>query len=507
MADPPIAPPFCDSLPEEQPPENVGRMDFATTAEDIPSCSADVPSDPVASIQHVDESGLTLPAEDKNSLEQLKTDQIFNEIEGLDPAARADRLKEYDPAEPLLMEDLLEKDESAVGVEVMEGVNPGVLHEDLAVGVLDFMKGPPEEDDGTLQEQMDFVQELERFFIDRKMEYKHPKFYGENLNCLKLWRTVVRLGGYESVTSGKLWRQVGETFNPPKKCTTVSWSFRGFYEKALLDYERYKLHGICPSAGQGASQYDTAQMIEGPSNAALGDASQACASYMPNLGRARRNAASRAMQGWHSQRFLDSGEVGDPIIKDRSSTPAKRDKQLKMGLLKRKKASTLERAVQAARIKGARPHFQDFTGIKHENCDDVGSPLFTVPKKKTVKQEHAKQVLKSSNNSLFNGTDVWVIDEGPRADWVKINVHRTLDCFEVYALVPGLLREEVRVQCEPGGQLVITGEPEQPNNPWGVTSFKKVINLPLPIDANQTSAVVTHHGQLFVRVPYGQTPS
>ncbi|XLR69194.1 hypothetical protein S83_019866, partial [Arachis hypogaea] len=35
----------------------------------------------------------------------------------------------------------------------------------------------------------------------------------------------------EQVTSCKLWRQVGESFKPPKTCTTVSWTFPGFYEK------------------------------------------------------------------------------------------------------------------------------------------------------------------------------------------------------------------------------------------------------------------------------------
>ena len=35
---------------------------------------------------------------------------------------------------------------------------------------------------------------------------------------------------------------------------------------------------------------------------------------------------------------------------------------------------------------------------------------------------------------------------------------------------------QVRIQCEPGGQLIIAGEPEEPNNPWGLTSFKKVRN-------------------------------
>ena len=38
------------------------------------------------------------------------------------------------------------------------------------------------------------------------------------------------------------------------------------------------------------------------------------------------------------------------------------------------------------------------------------------------------------------------------------------------------LHLQVRIQCEPGGQLIIAGEPEEPNNPWGLTSFKKVRN-------------------------------
>jgi HSP20 family molecular chaperone IbpA len=157
---------------------------------------------------------------------------------------------------------------------------------------------------------------------------------------------------------------------------------------------------------------------------------------------------------------LGNGEVGDPIVKDKNSVSVtKREKQLKsIGMLKRKKTSTIERAVKAARTKGVNPQM-----------------------------------------------DAMVVDVGPQADWVKVNVHRTRDCFEVYALVPGLLREEVRVQCDPAGRLVISGDPEQPDNPWGVTPFKKVISLPSRIDSHQTSAVVTLHGQLFVRVPFEQS--
>ncbi|KAI4325395.1 hypothetical protein MLD38_030800 [Melastoma candidum] len=297
---------------------------------------------------------------------------------------------------------------------------------------------------GTEEQQSSFMKVLEKFFRERNIEFKPPKFYGEGLNCLKLWRSVMRLGGYDKVTSCKLWKQVGEAFRPPKTCTTVSWTFRGFYEKALLDLEREKI-----------LEEQERPHIQAPSNAEPISVDNESS----GSGRAPRDAAARARQGWSSQRLLGNGEVSDPVIKEKSAfTAQKREKQQKNnGSLKRKKQ-----------------HFEE----------DVNTTI------------HPK--------SLKTEVDVSVVDVGNPADWVKVNVQKTMDCFEVYALVPGLLREEVRVQSDPAGRLVISGDPEQPENPWGVTPFKKVINLPSRIDPQQTSAVVTLHGQLFVRAPLDQ---
>ncbi|XP_026664802.1 AT-rich interactive domain-containing protein 3-like isoform X3 [Phoenix dactylifera] len=173
-------------------------------------------------------------------------------------------------------------------------------------------------DSGTEEEQAAFIKELENFFRERGIEFKPPKFYGEGLNCLKLWRSVTKLGGYDRVTSCKLWRQVGESFKPPKTCTTVSWSFRGFYEKALLEYEKHKIR-------TGELQIPLSDLPEAMVIENQGGGNQASGS-----GRARRDAAARAMQGWHSQRLLGNGEVGDPIIKGKSSDSLlNQDKNLK----------------------------------------------------------------------------------------------------------------------------------------------------------------------------------
>uniref|UniRef100_A0A0A9D1G2 ARID domain-containing protein n=1 Tax=Arundo donax TaxID=35708 RepID=A0A0A9D1G2_ARUDO len=303
------------------------------------------------------------------------------------------------------------------------------------------------DDSGTEEEQAAFMKELERFYREKLMEFKPPKFYGEGLNCLKLWRQVTGLGGYDQVTSCKLWRQVGESFKPPKTCTTVSWTFRNFYEKALLEYEKHKI-------ATGEFQVASSALAD-----RIASDSQVGGSHASGSGRARRESATRAMQGWHSQRLLGNGEIADPIIKDKGAVVMKKDKTPKSsGSAKRKRTPTLD--------------------------DDRG----VVPYKSD----------KPQNDSM-------VIDMGPPADWVKINVRRTKDCYEVYALVPGLLREEVHVQSDPAGRLIVTGEPEQLDNPWGVTPFKKVISLPSRIDPHQTSAVVTLHGQLFVRAPFEQS--
>ena len=78
--------------------------------------------------------------------------------------------------------------------------------------------------------------------------------------------------------------------------------FEVFYEKALLNYERHKTRG-------GELSVPVSSLAE-----SMNVENQASGS-----GRAWRDDAAWAMQGWHSQSLLGSGEVGDPIIKDKSS--------------------------------------------------------------------------------------------------------------------------------------------------------------------------------------------
>ncbi|KAG9146485.1 hypothetical protein Leryth_011767 [Lithospermum erythrorhizon] len=172
------------------------------------------------------------------------------------------------------------------------------------------------DEDGTPEEQVAFMRVVESFYRARSMEFKPPKFYGQQLNCLKLWRSVIKLGGYDRVTGSKLWRQVGESFHPPKTCTTISWTFRIFYEKALLEYEKHVTES-------GELQLPVFAASDPSSVDNEGSMFQASGS-----GRARRDSATRAMQGWHS-RLLGNSEGGEQIMKDKNGNNMKREKTIK----------------------------------------------------------------------------------------------------------------------------------------------------------------------------------
>lgn len=124
------------------------------------------------------------------------------------------------------------------------------------------------------------------------------------------------------------------------------------------------------------------------------------------------------------------------------------------------------------------------------------SPRNVSLKRKTVTTiEDDKDLPHGVDNIQSNST---IIDMGSRADWVKINVLITKYQYQVYALVPGLQREELQVHSDPIGHLIITGEPTQLDNPCVVTCFQKVIQLPSRIDPDKTLANLGQYGQLYV---------
>jgi hypothetical protein len=71
--------------------------------------------------------------------------------------------------------------------------------------------------EGTAEEQMEFVEELEHFFKQRNMEYKPPKFYGLELNVLKLVISSLSSSRFHLITRYEEY-QAPTFFSGPEMC-------------------------------------------------------------------------------------------------------------------------------------------------------------------------------------------------------------------------------------------------------------------------------------------------
>lgn len=314
-----------------------------------------------------------------------------------------------------------------------------------------------------------FMKSLQSFFEERDVEFRIPKFYGTEVDVHKLWTIVYNYGGYDAVTSKKLWKAVGENFDPPKSCTTISYSFRSFYEKSLLDYER---HVGRPAANDSSPAGSKGKEDKGSSPGSK-----------ESGGGGKKRTPPKGSKGERGDGGAEEGGAGEEKEEDRSA---------------------------GAASAGTGVGHRSTKKSKQEDSEDLGVALPANRGKRGGSQSTATPSGASGFARISTPGDsgaVSVVDEGQPADWVRVNVRKSEDMFEIYALVPGLLREEIRVQCEGCGKVVVYGEPEAPDNPWGVTPFKKIITLPMSIRPHETTAVVTLHGQLYIRAPLANTKS
>ncbi|XP_069148250.1 AT-rich interactive domain-containing protein 5-like [Solanum lycopersicum] len=136
-----------------------------------------------------------------------------------------------------------------------------------------------EDNEVSHEDQTAFIEKLGTFYREKAVEFKLPRFYGHPLNCLKLWKFVIKLGGYD------------------QDLHYCSWTFHGFYEKLLLQYERH------------TTKIGVLQLPISPSpidNEGSGYPISAS-------GRAVRDSAARCRLGWQQKHLLGYGEVAESI--------------------------------------------------------------------------------------------------------------------------------------------------------------------------------------------------
>ncbi|BBN16213.1 protein MpARID3 [Marchantia polymorpha subsp. ruderalis] len=383
------------------------------------------------------------------------------------------------------------------------------------------------------QENDAFVETVGNFFREKNLEFRMPKFYGENVDLLKLWREVTTLGGYQAVCSKKLWKRVGQSFDPPKTCTSLSFTFRQFYAKALLEYERCQSGAFQTEMHQTPESDHSFPFPERRKRSALIPKKRARDDTEPKEeDKTQAPCASDLNQDTNSNRLLQcrsDHRYTETSPSDTSGDTWKNDTQHAHDHAapttdseeKEIQANEHAREEDGTNLKERDYKFySEDTGEARQIEEKGGKDRETRTYSRTRRrkalpspgkawmakggQEHLEDCEFLLGSKPIKKLKAAVADDDNSVFWVKISAYMTRDDYQIYALVPGLQADELRIECEIAGKVVIAGCPKKPDNLWGITAFRKVIHLPSRIDTRNFQAIVSHFGQLLLRAPFLQ---
>ncbi|XP_030234159.1 AT-rich interactive domain-containing protein 4B isoform X3 [Gadus morhua] len=89
-------------------------------------------------------------------------------------------------------------------------------------------------------ERENFLQQLYKFMEDRGTPInKRPVLGYRNLNLFKLYRLVHKLGGFDSIESGSVWKQVYQDLGIPVLNSAAGYNVKCAYRKYLNGFEEY----------------------------------------------------------------------------------------------------------------------------------------------------------------------------------------------------------------------------------------------------------------------------
>jgi ARID/BRIGHT DNA binding domain len=101
----------------------------------------------------------------------------------------------------------------------------------------------------------EFNRSLRKFYESRNETLKIPQIGGNQLDLYVLYKEVVNRGGFQQVSSNKLWKEVVSALALPSSCTSASYNLRQHYFKILYSYEQEYFfkkseRSIPPTAGE-----------------------------------------------------------------------------------------------------------------------------------------------------------------------------------------------------------------------------------------------------------------
>ncbi|XP_034040902.1 AT-rich interactive domain-containing protein 4B isoform X2 [Thalassophryne amazonica] len=90
------------------------------------------------------------------------------------------------------------------------------------------------------EERENFLQQLYKFMEDRGTPInKRPVLGYKNLNLFKLYRLVHKLGGFDNIESGSVWKQVYQDLGIPVLNSAAGYNVKFAYRKYLYGFEEY----------------------------------------------------------------------------------------------------------------------------------------------------------------------------------------------------------------------------------------------------------------------------
>ena len=329
------------------------------------------------------------------------------------------------------------------------------------------------------------------------------------LDLKVLWDEVNKRGGYAMVKENKLWATVGKVFKPPQTCTNLSFIIRKCYQDSLLYLEEALRTNPGSVPGIALPEFDEKLIYR--KNAKIN---------VPGL-------------------ILPHHTIkpGSPEYNDHLFTPTGR-KQPKIGeeeivgyyvrVYWREQRAWFEGTIVGYDGKKYERHQIKYTDgeVKWHRLED--EKFYCRPEKGSKddddsdEQRGTKRGRRTSGGPSPGGRRGGA--KAPRAlhfktasgDQVDVSssVTHVPTCgvtkveaaadggFEVFALLPGMTLDDVAVSCTPDGKVCIDAEPEnaQAIEEVGLAPIHQVVTIPHRIDVARTTAILTLHGLLYVKV-------
>ncbi|XP_062285915.1 AT-rich interactive domain-containing protein 4B isoform X2 [Scomber scombrus] len=179
------------------------------------------------------------------------------------------------------------------------------------------------------EERENFLQQLYKFMEDRGTPInKRPVLGYRNLNLFKLYRLVHKLGGFDNIESGAIWKQVYQDLGIPVLNSAAGYNVKCAYRKYLYGFEEYCTStaitfrmdlplkqgpkGEVKSEGEAAATAPTSSSSEEPKAQAEGEPSSVpsvvCKEEKPDLTRNKTDPETSKAEGKDSANEEDEDD-------------------------------------------------------------------------------------------------------------------------------------------------------------------------------------------------------